>query len=214
MLKLVDNINLAFTYTAQILNTKLSKNKIGNGLTFDNDGNLALVNSAHAVIYPFVKTNDINNWVNYSRTGEVDIVLGSLKIGNNSGNDQAWLIHKDLYPIDNGEIYKVTFRVKKELGSGTAYLGFAGVKEDKSTFANYKGDNSYGSQHYAVASVNLASEWTEYECYFAKSGVDLSQYQYKKNAHSTAKYLRLLALFNYSGRSGISWLDWVKVELI
>ncbi len=45
MLKLVDNINTAFFYVGQILSNKISKNKIGNGLTFDNDGNLTLVNS-------------------------------------------------------------------------------------------------------------------------------------------------------------------------
>ncbi len=46
MLKLVDNINTAFFYVGQILSNKISKNKIGNGLTFDDNGNLTLANSA------------------------------------------------------------------------------------------------------------------------------------------------------------------------
>ncbi len=191
----------------------IEQGEIGKGLTLDKN-KLCINQAQHIHTYHFLKYQDIKDWVNYSRTGEVDIANGSLKIGDNSGNDQAWFIHKDLYPIANGEIYKVTFRVKKQMGNGRAYLGFAGVAQDKVTFINVKNEDNYGSQHYAVANTDLAEQWTEYECYFAKSGVDLSQYQYKRNAHSNAKYLRLLALFNYSGRSGISWLDWVKVELV
>ena len=168
----------------------------------------------------------LDRWRNYSGSGERSVQAvgdaGSggnvLRIGNNAGNDQAWLIHSANIPFDPTALYRVKARLRRTAGSGTAYVGLAGVAADGTTWVNASGSNSYSSQHYiAAAGVAPAGWWTEFTGYVR--GVDAagstSAHQDPSAPgvmHEDARYIRPLVVVNYSGATGTTEIDYVSVE--
>lgn len=159
----------------------------------------------------FDDTSSLTDWVNYSGSGERSLVSGALtggtalRVGNNSSNDQAWLIHKDSIPYDPNRTYVVRVIAKRTAGSGTAFFGVAGRNATDTAWVNNSGNNAYTAQFYAAGSgVNLPNEYTVYEGTFGKEGMSL---------HPNVKYFRPLVLVNYSGVSGITEIDSYTVEV-
>ena len=169
---------------------------------------------------------DTARWVNYSGSGERSIQAvgdaGSggrvLRVGNNSGNDQAWLIHSATIPFDPTALYRVKARIRRTHGIGTTWIGLAGVAADGSTLVNASGSNSHSSQHYvAAAGAAPASSWTEYTGYVR--GVDTAG---STSAHADpsdpgvmhedVRYIRPLLLVNYNGETGRTEIDYVSIE--
>jgi hypothetical protein len=141
-----------------------------------------------------------------------------MRVGNNSGNDQAWLIHSANIPFDPTALYRVKARLRRTLGSGTAYVGLAGVDADGTTLVNSTGAASHSSQHYiAAAGVSPASSWKEYTGYVR--GVDTTgntTAHTDPNApgvlHEDVRYIRPLVIVNYSGVAGRTEVDFVSIE--
>lgn len=169
---------------------------------------------ASSIYYDFKTPADITDWVNYTGTGEKDIVNDVLKIGNNADNDQQWIVHKDLIPIEKDTLYKVSAKVRRTHGTGTIYIGIAGVKEDKTTLCNIVGHNTYSSQHYPVASLSPASEFTEYAGYFSNNNSLLASYYRNRVLHPDVVYVRPLLIANYPNKAGIVEIEWFKIEKI
>lgn len=174
----------------------------------------------------FESPTALDRWTNYSGTGELSLVAvtdaGSggqiLRVGNNSGNDQAWLIHDARIPFDPTALYRVKARVRRTAGTGTTYVGLAGVGADGAAFVNTAGSNSSSSQHYvAAAGAAPASSWTEYTGYVrGTAATGSSTAKPDPNApgvmHTDVKYIRPLVLVNYNVAAGTTDVDFVSVE--
>ena len=170
--------------------------------------------------YPTSATISDTPWVNYSGSGEFEIVQSNavsggkvLRVGNNSGNDQLWLISSTQIPYDPSRMYRITVRARKTAGSGVAYLGFAGVAADGSTLVNVEGNATNSSQHYITASgVNIPSSWTTYTGFVsghAATGTtgNSSTFDSPYQAHTNVRYIRPLILVNYEFVAGTTEID-------
>jgi hypothetical protein len=174
----------------------------------------------------FEDAQTLDRWRNYSGSGERSVLsvidAGSggniLRVGNNSGNDQAWLIHSGNIPFDPTALYRVKARLRRTAGSGTAYVGLAGVDADGSTLVNSTGAASSSSQHYVAASgVSPGSGWTEYAGYVR--GVDTTGTTTAKAdpsdpgvMHEDVRYVRPLVIVNYNGAAGTTEVDFFSIE--
>jgi hypothetical protein len=118
----------------------------------------------------FQDSTSINEWYNWSGSGEMSIQTGGvfggncLRVGDNSGNDMVVISHIVNIPYDPTKTYKVSFRVRRTAGAGTIYAGVMGVGGDGVTLVNRVGSDTNGS-HYYVSAQNQApgSSWTEYD---------------------------------------------------
>lgn len=172
--------------------------------------------------------NALARWTNYTGSGELSIasisdgVAGgkALLVGNNSGNDMAWLICTHKLPYDATKTYRIRVRIKRTTGTGTVYVGFAGVASDGSTFVNTAGTNAYDSQHYHAASGSSPSTtWTEYVGYTRGFGTPtgtggVGTALTPGAMHSSVRYVRPLIVVNYSGVAGQTYVDMISVEAI
>lgn len=163
-------------------------------------------------------------WVNYSGSGEVSITTdsysggSSISIGNNSGNDQRWLIANKTFPYNPDKLYKITCTLKQTLGSGRAYIGVAGRNNTNTLWVNAAGDNLTTNQHYIAASnIDIPDAWTTYTGYF--TGKAVSGTSGTNTTAETARvlqngvyYFRPLILVNYNGQPGTTLIDSFYVE--
>lgn len=160
-------------------------------------------------------------WVNYEPGAELAIVAeptaengSALRVGNNSGNDQALLVHAENIRFDPRAIYEFTFRVRVPSGAGVVYLGVAGVLADGTTFVTWDGTTGsvYG-QHYIAAAGAASADWTTYTArmqghaaFGSASPVALAK------LHESAVYFRPMMIVNYAGEAGVTEVDFVRVE--
>jgi hypothetical protein len=181
----------------------------------------------------FVDTFDspasISSWQNYAGSGELSVYPASeawyggnvLGIGNNSGNDMAWLIHKNNIPFDPGLLYRIRCRVKRVSGTGTFYCGVAGVAADGVTLVASNGSAGSSSQHYVAASgvTPAQGESTEYIGYVkgvaatgqAGTNPPLSS---PLKLHQNVRYIRPMIIANYSAAAGKYEVDMVQVDVL
>lgn len=176
-----------------------------------------------------VMDEDVSQWQKYTGAGELTVVSASdaqsgskiLRIGNNSGDDSARVVHKAILPFDPNAIYRITIRARRTAGSGTLFAGFAGVAADGTTLVNSSGANNADSQHYHAAfNVAPGSAWTEWTGYtkgFGASAGTTAQAQAIASPgqmHPSVRYLRPYLLANYNGVAGITEVDLFKVEIL
>lgn len=174
------------------------------------------------------ESGNLAQWTNYGGSGELSVVSASdsltggkvLRIGNNSGNDQAWLGHKQNIPFNPSALYRIKFRVRRTAGTGTVYLGLAGVAADGMTWVNTSGANSTSSQHYvAAANQNPGASWTEYVGYVkgtaaaGQTGTNPLVTAPLK-LHQNVRYIRPLIVANYMSAAGTVEVDYCSVELM
>lgn len=183
---------------------------------------LEVTNKGEAIFYDTFD-GDLSNWQSYYGTGEVTAVTSSegvggkiMRIGNNAGNDTAWLIHKHLIPFDPSMAYKTTIRIRSTAGGGGAYIGFAGVAADGVTLVNVEGvSTATGSQHYHVmlgsAPAAVFTDYTGYTLGRAATGGYLGTISTPSPVHTNVAYLRPLIVVNY-GVAGITDIASFKVE--
>lgn len=172
------------------------------------------------------ESGNLSQWINYSGRGEmaivsvVDSLTGGkvLRVGTNGDNDQAWLIHKQNIPFNPSALYQLKFRVRRIAGTGTVYLGVAGVAADGTTWVNTSGLNSISSQHYVAASgQNPSANWTEYIGYIrgtaisGQSGTNPLVTSPLK-LHQNVRFIRPLILVNYQNVAGIAEVDYCSIE--
>jgi len=174
------------------------------------------------------QSGNLAQWTNHGGSGELSVVSASnsltggkvLRIGNNSGDDQAWLIHKQNIPFDPSALYRIKFRVRRTAGTGTVYLGLAGVASDGTTWVSTSGTNSTSSQHYVAAhSQNPGAGWTEYVGYVkgtaaaGQTGTNPPVTAPLK-LHQNVKYIRPLIIANYPNAAGVMEVDYCSIELM
>jgi hypothetical protein len=205
-------------------NPSLKEIKRYNGSGWDVVGNNAKTTTWIDTMEYASAEDFINGWVNYGGSPTFDLTSDSysggrsLIIGDNSGDDEGWLISKQLFEYNPDKLYRIRCTVKKTAGSGTAYIGVAGVRADGVTLVNMNGDSRPGSQHYIGAvDVDIPTSWTTYTGYISGrsvGGVTNNTAQAPKGLHPNAKFFRPLVLVNYSHQSGMTYIDSYSVEEI
>ena len=171
--------------------------------------------------------NALSQWEVYSTPSELVISSGigsaggnALTIGNNSGNDQSWIISNRLIPFDGGKTYRMRVRTLRNSGTGVVYFGFVGVAADGVTLVNVSGANSYSSQHYHTANgLSPSTLWTEYVGYTKGFGATVGTaivgtVDAPGQMHPNVRYLRPMILANYNAQTGQTVVDMVTVEAI
>jgi len=130
----------------------------------------------------------------------------ALKVGDNSGDDQAWLIHNQSIPYDPTRRYKIRVVLKRTAGAGTCYVGVAGRNATDTAWVNTSGANSVSSQFYIAAlDVAVPNTFTVYEGVFGAEGASL---------HANAKYFRPLIITNYPSLAGTVIVDSYTIEVV
>lgn len=186
------------------------------------------ISAASAVFSERWETSSaISQWTNYDGGGELNIVTVTdastgakvLRIGDNSGNDEAWIIHKKNIPFDPNRLYRITANIRRSSGTGTVYVGWAGVASDGTTLVNSGGADSYSSQHYhgTNGAAPAAVTWTTYIGYTRGLGSPNGSTSQGTLAspgfmHQSTRYVRPLILVNYYGQAGVVEVNSFVVE--
>lgn len=138
----------------------------------------------------------------------------------------TWIWSEDKVSFDPEKLYKITFRVRRNSGTGTGYmyLGLNGYAQDGVTQVNVLGNNEYGSQHYIVASavhqssVPSTTAFTTYVGYvrgYASQGHGVpGSLQNPASLHTAVRKIGLMALFNYGGGDASMILDSARIEVV
>lgn len=156
---------------------------------------------------------DWNNWTNYAGAGELTTSSANgMIIGNNSGDDQQWLIRNENIPLLVGVIYRITARYRNVSGTGATYVGVAGVAANGTTLVNSSGSDTYGSQYYTGSDAAVGG-WKEMTGYIAAAGTDLKGLPVNV-LHGSAAYFRPLLIANYSRTAGQTYFEYFKVETV
>lgn len=185
------------------------------------------------IFFDNFNTNTLSDWIRHpiASPGTAEITRVSdanspssgyvMRVGNNSGNDQAWLIHNNNIPYDPNALYRVKASVRRNLGTGTVYIGIVGVAADGVTLVNIAGTNSYTNQYYVAGSTlnPSSSTFTEYVGYasgIAASPVTAAATNPSKPSglHTNVRFIRPLVIFNYSGMAGQTDLGSFSIERV
>ena len=168
-------------------------------------------------------------WTGLSNgAGELELTIAAggevggkvLQIGNNSGNDEAWLVFNKSIPYDPSKIYRIAFRVKRLSGTGVLYLGVSGRNATDTNWVNKNGSASYSVQHYIAASgATPGTEWVTYVGFFSGAnttgtGSSINSYDNPATLHEDAKYFRPHFIVNYNDAPGQVQVDGVVVEVL
>jgi hypothetical protein len=182
-----------------------------------------LVTGRKVFVETFDDPNSIAQWESFSGNGEMSVASTAdaaaggriLRIGDNAGNDQRWLIHRRLIPYKANTLYKMTIRIRRTAGTGKIYVGMAGVAADGATWVNTAGSNTATlSQHYFVASdISPPPTFTIYTGYLLgwgspNGGVSGGFYR----AHADVRYIRPLIIVNHFNVAGTTDIDFVEIE--
>lgn len=169
--------------------------------------------------YLFRNNKEKDKWINLNGSDTELVVVNDVNygnvigIGNNVGNDNAWLAHEEMIEVLPQAVYKITYMVRQLSGSGTTYLGAVGCKKD-GTLVNTVGANSNASQFYMYSGLTIPNPWSEYVGYIAANGVDLGELPNSKNLHKDATHFRALVIANYPSAPGNLRIASVRVEVV
>lgn len=176
------------------------------------------------------------DWISISGTGEVSTGSDSfpltggkaLIVGNNSGNDQRWFIGTKNIPFDPNVLYRLKVRLRRTLGSGTVYVGWAGVAADGVTFVNTSGANTGGSQHYHCVAASTGYDESGTSQTVGSSYITFIGYTKghaavsgdgavgtisgPRKMHPNVRYIRPLLLVNYDSAAGQTIVDFIEAE--
>lgn len=168
------------------------------------------------------------NWTNHSGAGELSLSTSfaalagglMLKAGNNSGDDQVWLIHNKNIPFEQGALYRIRVRARRDAGAGLAYFGLAGIAENGTTFVDFEGAPNVSGQYYvAASSLNLTTAMTEYVGYIKGSAATGTTTASPNPAspgkvHTNVRFIRPLMILNFPSAAGISFVDYFIIEKV
>ena len=188
----------------------------------------AVFSTAKSVFSDFFEdANSAARWALVYGTGEVsavsvgDALTGGkvLRVGNNSGDDRAYIVHKGLIPFDPNVLYRITVKLRRVVGSGNVYIGWCGVASNGVTLVGASGGTSYASVHHwhAGANVNPGSGWKTYVGYTKGFGASagtavLGSVASPGTVHPSVRYLRPYVVCNNDALAGTVEIDSFVVD--
>lgn len=200
----------------------------GNGNLVIGTNGLSPTGVTSLAFFDGFETPSVDSWTSGygSSIGELSIVAASdasagghvLRLGNNAGNDLAWLIHNVNIMYEPEALYRVKASVRQLSGTGAFYLGLVGVAADGSTFVNTVGDASHASQHYVEGSGAVpGSSWTTFVGYArgrASTGASplLANPSAAGALHEDVRYIRPAIVANYPAETGQCEVSFISIE--
>ena len=168
------------------------------------------------VLFFYNLGRDHVNWnKDYSGAGESTATSTVWTIGNNSGNDQRWLIRNANIPLIDGQIYRISCKYRNVSGTGATYVGVAGIAANGSTWVAANGSNNPVSGQYYVDSDNTTSTaLDEAYGYICSAGTDTTGMTGVKKLHASCQFFRPLLITNFPNLAGSTQFDWFKVEAV
>ena len=145
----------------------------------------------------------------------------NLVYGDNSGDDELWLVSKKLFPYDPNKIYEVEIRTKRSGSAGCFTLcGLVGYKSDKTTVVSKTGADTFSDPHMiTLDSYDQVSddEWETHRGYItgkAISGTVGEQSNDVNNpafAHQSVAFFAPFFALAHDNDNEISQVDYIKV---
>lgn len=174
-----------------------------------------------------VTSKGIDDWTQWRTTGEAKVIqdadaLGGyiLELGNNAGNDEAWVHWNEFQKIDPNKLYRVRARFRRVLGeTGSIYLGVACKNADQSKYVTTTNSlaGDMGSSNYLLSAVkpNLG-EWQEVVLYMKGKSIGaatgLGTIDNTRTFPAQAEYYAPMFIANYNFQTGICQLNYIIVE--
>jgi hypothetical protein len=144
----------------------------------------------------------------------------NLAYGDNSGDDELWLVSKKLFPYDPNKIYEVEIRTKRSgSGDGLTYCGLQGYASDKTTKVSTTGANSFDNAHYITLSgydQTTTEKWQTFRGYVSGNSTTAAVQSNNINTASTAytdvAFISPMFLINYNDQAGEVLIDHIVVR--
>jgi hypothetical protein len=167
-------------------------------------------------------------WRNYTPGTELSIIDISdgdyggqaLRIGNNAGNDMAYLIHDSNVPYEPAALYRVRVRVRRTAGTGDIAIGVAGVRADGVTLCNYVGADTHENHSwFAVLGSGVGSSWELHDGYFSGTAATADQLPTPSpyapgELHVDVRYIRPIIVANYLNAAGTLDIDYIVIDKV
>ncbi|EPK3629985.1 interleukin-like EMT inducer domain-containing protein [Acinetobacter baumannii] len=174
-----------------------------------------------------VTSKGIDDWTRWRTTGEAKVIQDAdafggyiLELGNNAGNDEAWVHWNEFVKINPDTLYRVRARFRRVAGkSGTIYLGVACKNADQSKYVTTTNSlaGGMGSSNYLLSAVkpNLG-EWQEVVLYMkgksTGAATGLGTIDNPRTFPAQAEYYAPMFIANYNFQTGICQLNYIIVE--
>ncbi|RSQ20723.1 interleukin-like EMT inducer domain-containing protein [Acinetobacter baumannii] len=174
-----------------------------------------------------VTSKGIDDWTRWRTTGEAKVIQDAdafggyiLELGNNAGNDEAWVHWNEFVKINPDTLYRVRARFRRVAGeSGTIYLGVACKNSDQSKYVTTTNTlaGDMGSSNYLLSAVkpNLG-EWQEVVLYMkgksTGAATGLGTIDNPRTFPAQAEYYAPMFIANYNFQTGICQLNYIIVE--
>ncbi|HBJ4549198.1 TPA: sugar-binding protein, partial [Acinetobacter baumannii] len=174
-----------------------------------------------------VTSKGIDDWTRWRTTGEAKVIQDAdafggyiLELGNNAGNDEAWVHWNEFVKINPDTLYRVRARFRRVAGeSGTIYLGVACKNADQSKYVTTTNSlaGDMGSSNYLLSAVkpNLG-EWQEVVLYMKGKSIGaatgLGTIDNPRTFPAQAEYYAPMFIANYNFQTGICQLNYIIVE--
>ncbi|EOI3480139.1 interleukin-like EMT inducer domain-containing protein [Acinetobacter baumannii] len=174
-----------------------------------------------------VTSKGIDDWTRWRTTGEAKVIQDAdafggyiLELGNNAGNDEAWVHWNEFVKINPDTLYRVRARFRRVAGeSGTIYLGVACKNADQSKYVTTTNSlaGDMGSSNYLLSAVkpNLG-EWQEVVLYMkgksTGAATGLGTIDNPRTFPAQAEYYAPMFIANYNFQTGICQLNYIIVE--
>jgi len=142
-----------------------------------------------------------------------------LRIGDNSGNDEARLAWYKSIPFDPMRLYRLRFRIRRTAGSGLCYAGLSCRNAADNAYVAYDGSTSGGGVHWIAATARQPADWTLYTAYFKGTAATGDNTEHASPSdpavlHENVRYIRPMFMVNYNDAAGTFDIDFVSLEIL
>ena len=182
-------------------------------------------------VFDYESTSDLlNNWTRESGSSDVTLLESSsaitggklMQLGNNTGNDECWMVYNKSISFDPDKLYRVKVRLRSLTSLGVIYIGWAGRNYTDTAWVNKDGADALGSQHHHVLHAFAQSYSTTFTEYVGYTKGHAAMGDNAQKATSTApgaiqddaKYVRPMIIANYSAVAGTVEIDSFIVETV
>jgi hypothetical protein len=140
----------------------------------------------------------------------------ALQIGDNDGDDDAWIISKQRFILDTEALYEIECRIKKANGAGAYSAGVFGYASDGTTKVNADGDNDVLKQYFVAAFNQTETDWTTYKGYLKSTSIPGDYIQHNDpgdpgTVHDNVFYISPMVRGNFNDQTGNTYVDYIKL---
>ena len=143
-----------------------------------------------------------------------------LRVGDNSGNDEARVVCLKSLPFDPTALYQIKARVRQTSGTGLTSISISGRNATDTAYVAYDGSSdNYGCHHIALVETLVSSAWVVYTGYFkgtAAEGDNTAHNDPDDPAvlHEDVRYIRPAFSCNLTDETGQFDIDEIAIVIV